>query len=701
MDYAFLRQEGIRHLERMTRQLWTDFNVHDPGITILEQVCYALTDLAHRINYDLQDLLASGGDNMYDSLYSPAQILTSEPVTLNDLRKLVIDVKGVKNAWVEKVEAQQIPLYFHASKNALSIQGDALTAEPVYLKGLYRVLFEISDLLGINRKDVLRQVASRLHAHRGLCEDFEEIRLLDPQEIQVHARIEIEAVEDANDVLLEIYQRSADYISPPVRFSTLSQLLEAGKRVDEIFDGPLLEHGFIDSEELSQAQRRSTLYTSDLIREIMDVPGVRAVRNISISAGGAKEAWSLKLDSDKAPKLNLKDSVISLERNQLTLSINDASVREAYYQRLRQSAAFHKLAFDERDIQPPPGRDRNVENYYSLQHQFPATYGIGAMGLPASATPRRKAQAKQLKAYLMFFDQLLANYFTQLAHVSDLFSFSGHTAHTYFSQPINDPSLGIEDIRKSDPSTHQDKLQQITENPHAPPEVASAQPDFRRRNRFLNHLLARFAEQFTDYSLILYGAIEGISGAEKLVQDKQILVQDKGAFLQDYPQISSARGTAFNYLRPWSSANSSGLEKRLRRKLGISENRSGPEKWLLRKLGIVDTEESFYIVEHILLRPMSGDTQQQSPILANTRLKDPYSLQLSFVFPNWPPRFADQGFKAFIERTIREETPAHLSLTIHWLDQPGMAAFETAYQDWLDKRRSFWQDKLGVSYGSS
>ena len=52
MDYAFLRQEGIRHLERMAGQLWTDFNVHDPGITILEQVCYAITDLGYRIAYE-------------------------------------------------------------------------------------------------------------------------------------------------------------------------------------------------------------------------------------------------------------------------------------------------------------------------------------------------------------------------------------------------------------------------------------------------------------------------------------------------------------------------------------------------------------------------------------------------------------------------------------------------------------------------
>ena len=144
LDYAFLRQEGIRHLERLAGPLWMDFNAHDPGITILEQVCYALTDLAYRVNYELPDLLSKGNEDPYDSLYSPAQILTSSPVTMTDLRKLVIDVIGVKNAWIEKVEEQRIPLYFDENDRELRLKAMTDAAGPVALKGLYRVLIEKS-----------------------------------------------------------------------------------------------------------------------------------------------------------------------------------------------------------------------------------------------------------------------------------------------------------------------------------------------------------------------------------------------------------------------------------------------------------------------------------------------------------------------------------------------------------------------------
>ncbi len=676
MDYAALRRAGIGHLERMAGQLWNDFNVHDPGITILEQVCYALTDLAYRINYELPDLLTSADASASDSLYGPAQILTSHPVTLDDMRRLAIDVEGVKNAWVTPAGAQDLPLYFHAGERALSLQGDDLADEPIRLSGLYRVLIEISDLLYIEgameqRAAVLQQVARRLHANRPLGEDFEEIRILDPEDIQIQARIEIEAVEDAEAVLLMIYQRIADYVSPPVRFSSLGELLAAGQRVEDIFEGPLLQHGFISAGALQQAERRTELRASDVIREIMDVPGVRAVRTISLSSGGRPEEWTLSLDASRAPKFNPVSSSISLERNQLAVGLSAARVLDAYYQHLRQSAAAHASAFDQPDLSPPQGRDRHTGSYYSLLHQFPDVYGIGAMGLPASASPQRQAQARQLTAYLMFFDQLLANYFVQLAHVGDLFAFSTPTSQTYFSQPVDDPALGLGDIRRSDLPAHRERLRQIAEDPAA---TAETPLDARRRQRFLNHLLARFAEQFTDYSLVLYGVM---AEAESATPDK--LIRDKQLFLQDYPRLSSARGTGHDYMLPWDSANSSGLEQRL-----------------YSKLGIANPEERFYIVEHILLRPIAGDLQQPVPILAEPRLRDPYSLQISLVFPDWPARFRNPDFRAFVRRTAREETPAHLALTIRWLDQPAMAAFEAAHGNWLDTLRSYWAGKLEI-----
>ncbi len=661
MDYTSLRQQGIRHLERMAGGQWTDFNAHDPGITILEQLCYALTDLGYRIAHEIPDLLADGGRDPYESLYQAPEILTCHPVTLLDLRKLVLDVDGVRNAWIEADEERAVPLYYHPGRAEIGSEDESPASEPVTLEGLYRVLIETSDLAGTDSDAVRTKVARRLHAYRPLCEDFTEIRVLEPQAVQVRAEVEIGPVDDAGRVLLEILEGLADHVSPPIAFASPDQMLAAGTAVDHIFDGPRLTRGFLDPEALGRAERRTEINTADLIHVIMGVPGVRAIRRISVSAGGPAEAWSLKLDPAKAPKLDLRGSEIGLEKGGLTAGVDLESVLADYRERQRKRSEAPAGGPDA--LAPPAGRDRNVGKYHPVQHQFPALYGIGEMGLPDSAAPGRKAKAKQLEAYLTFFDQLLANYSAQLAHAGELFSFDGDSRETYFAQALEDP----EEIRVHDAEAHRARLEEITESSNG------ARPSLERKNRFLSHLLARFAEDFTDYSLVLSGAMPagGETRAEKLARDKQ-------AFLQRYPRISSARGTAVDYLEPGSV---SGLEERLRLELGL----------------VAELGEDLVLVEHILLRPMAGDERQEVPLLAAASCRDPYSLQLSFVLPQEPERFANPGFKHFIERTIREETPAHLTPYVHWLGPDDWTAFQSAYQEWLERRRQYGSEKLGVT----
>ena len=56
-DFYRLRGEGIGYVEQMGSKQWTDYNTHDPGITILEALCFAITDLAYRTGKDIKDIL--------------------------------------------------------------------------------------------------------------------------------------------------------------------------------------------------------------------------------------------------------------------------------------------------------------------------------------------------------------------------------------------------------------------------------------------------------------------------------------------------------------------------------------------------------------------------------------------------------------------------------------------------------------------
>ena len=59
MDFAALREAGVNHIQDLAGKIWTDYNLHDPGITTLEILCYAITDLGYRTNLPVKDLMTS------------------------------------------------------------------------------------------------------------------------------------------------------------------------------------------------------------------------------------------------------------------------------------------------------------------------------------------------------------------------------------------------------------------------------------------------------------------------------------------------------------------------------------------------------------------------------------------------------------------------------------------------------------------
>ncbi len=676
MDYAALRAVAIGLLERLAGPQWTDFNAHDPGITILEQLCYAITDLGYRIDYDLKDLLAGGESDPYRALYSPAAILTTEPVTLTDLRKIVIDVDGVKNAWIEPVDTPLPALHYDPSDKGLYLEAAPQRA-PVSLPGVHRVLIEADG--SILDLDLASAVQRRLQACRSLGQAFEPPVILGRQPITVTAGIEVGAIDDPDRLLAQIYYALARFISPRIRFYTLTEMLARGLPIDEIMEGPALRHGFIDTDELEQFDRKTGLRGSDLIQQIMDVPGVSTVNDLTLSDGVTTDPWYLNLsqarNQNSTPVLNIStDSpTITLTRNGVVARTNPDQVKQ-FFDALQQADQYPLLPEAERDLRLPPGRDRDVGHYYSIQHQFPVAYGIGEMGLPASAPPQRQAQAKQLKAYLLFFDQLLANEFAQLANAKDLFAFDSPPPRTYFTQLIDDPRLGLDDIWRNDRDTRAANLQEFAEG-----QVAGA-AEAGRKSRFLDHLLARFAEEFADYSQHLAARA---APAE--------LLAAKSAFLRDYRALGAARGRAFDVTLPaWGTDNLSGLEQRISRKLGLAES-------LRRDLAdLADDDGGFHMLEPILLRPQPADLAQwaqtsdavgwQSPLLLTLPQagdqpprREPFSMRLCFVFPDWTSRFDPD----FVRRMLREETPAHLDIQLQWLSRDQMRAFETAYKDWL------------------
>ncbi|MBL7828967.1 MAG: hypothetical protein JNJ57_20200, partial [Saprospiraceae bacterium] len=434
---------------------------------------------------------------------TPAEILTCNPVTITDYRKLLMEVEGVRNAWLEPVETSEPTLYFDDNSCQLSCFPPVNKTDPehpeyqedpeacrVNLNGLYNVYIEISNpehlIIEENNeiqknefvKKLINEVQDCLSRHRNLGEDFVKIIPLFPQSVELCADIELTDGYEADKVYLQIIRQLQEYFSPTARFYTLQTLLEKGKNIEDIYAGrpyqlaQLVEpctkdekdkedreacssketrllnllqnsHGFIDTEELEKVERRTEIRLSDLYSVLHDIEGVESVKNLCLVnlPADLDSAWIYPLQSGCIPVLD-ESSIINLYNKGVKLPYDAPKIRE-------QLTQYNKTRLDNSflNLEIPYGAAREgLDEYWSIQTELPRVYGVGETGLPDSATLLRKTQAHQLRAFLLFFDQLLANYLQQLSHIRDIYSRAPEKTrkpelkHSFFAKKLDNKS---------------------------------------------------------------------------------------------------------------------------------------------------------------------------------------------------------------------------------------------------------------------
>lgn len=714
LDFTRLREEGIAYIAELAGKVWSDYNLHDPGISTLEVLIYAITDLGYRTQFPVNDLLTSQEANPLKNFHTLAEVAVNCPLTMNDYRKLLRDTEHVRSGWLQMantselgqnlkglyeayVELDEDPKLGNLNDNSVTTSLDitnSFTGVPslleldvefpawdlqiagidlvdpasftmdvpdanyldipddpfllfadIVVNGLLTIpvkirtvapvdeIFNIAaykTLLKTNFKahtlviqrylekrrlvaGTLEKVESRLHENRNLCEDFLSVNPMSLQELALKLNLEILPGTNLENTLAKIYFEVGQFLAPPMRFKTLGALLKEGHTTDEIFEGPLLDNGFIPDDELERQERRKIVYISDLVQIIMDVDGVTAVKGIGLCNfiygeltaeiqvhlkkdelevdGEVVDDYCLNLASPDrfVPQLSvIRSSANFTVPGQLPMQANSAEVKENY-EALKALARDEASAMGQRDLEVPEGKWLNLANHPSIQHDFPLTYGIGPDGLGPEESDQRKAQARQMKGYLLFFDDLLAAYLAQLSELRSLFSMEDASVvnQTYFSPAIVQ-AADVQSLLASytayalanglDPDSPDDFETYLSDTAVAANHDHQVQLGLLledtnkfedRRNRFLDHLLSRFTESFTDYALYLNRA-QGNAAPAKLITDK-------ARFLKNYPEVSSERGKGFDYRAingsgdpdVWDTDNVEGLKKRASYLLGL------------------------------------------------------------------------------------------------------------------------------------
>lgn len=566
LDFFYLRKKGIEYIASFGSKFWTDFNEHDPGITMLEMLCYAISDLGMRLNLPIENILESNDNNkgIPKQFFKASEVLSSSPVTQNDYRKLFIDIEGVRNCWLSKHEKK---VYVDCKKDKLSYDKkdyDNLSEnlrKYFELSGLYDLYVDFESSNPAEIAIVKEKIRKQYHANRNLCEDLIDIKKVKEYPIKICADIEVNTEADEELVHANVMDALESYLSTTVNFYSLKQMIDKGYSTLEIFDGPPLENGFIDTKELLKADLRNEVRLSDIMKIIMSVPDVILIKDISLgncSGDDLEKKWLICLPDYQKPIICTK-SVFNYNKGLLPLNINQELVK-LYLKAIKdEKDKATTNASQNKELEIPNGEYLNTDIYTTIQNDFPETYGIGEVGLPSRASVERKSKAKQLKGYLLFFDQILASYFKQLGQISELLSVSGNLTRTLFTQVVQDIE-GANDI--------------VTGYENYDDETITAllfdQQDntIERRNKILDHLLSRFAENFSEYVFVnktIYGNTTD-----------QVVLRDKENFLKDYKIVSKERGNSFDYYKQpitnlWNTNNVSGAEKRISRLIGIKD----------------------------------------------------------------------------------------------------------------------------------
>ena len=277
LDYDNLRSLGIKLTQDFSAETWTDYNLHDPGVTILESLCYAITDLAYRTRFSIEDILTDEDgtiDSKKNYFILPRDILSTNPVSVNDFRKLLIDnFSEIENAWLEPI-SPKIPV--------------------TYCRGFFRVLIQYkhTQMYEYKQKDERawqiekEKISQFINRHRNFSEIFSEIIFLEPCEVEVNTNILVRDNQVPEDLLTEIYAVIYQTLNPAIRFYSAMEMKQMGLSSAEINQGPFLKNGFLTEANLNPRQRM--IDPTDLAKAVAAIPGVLRVKDFSIFVNGTE-----------------------------------------------------------------------------------------------------------------------------------------------------------------------------------------------------------------------------------------------------------------------------------------------------------------------------------------------------------------------------------------------------------------------------
>lgn len=395
-DFDALKAEGVALLQQLCAH-WTDYNAHDPGVTLLELLSYALTDLGYRATLPIEDLFATARLGARGGIYPAWRALPSPPVTIIDFRRLLLDrVAGLANVWlIPRDDRDAVPgLYDIRLHPALPLPG-------VHPDQRHRY------------RDLVLRTRRAFQRNRPLCEDIGSIRVLRPLRTVVRAGMDIDPAAPPETVMAEALFRLALTLAPEPRRAGLDP--EAPARA---LDGPLLQGGAIMPEALTE--KPAVIDPEALAGVLRAVPGVLRVNDLRLwveDAGLCEGVYRVIADAYCSLDAGIESDALPLElaAGGRICAVDRGEVLRRLLRRWEAHRARQPIREASREaFALPEGRVRAIASFAPLGPQLPRVYGL--------ATPDRPTgpAATQLAGFLGIFEKVMADFCFRLGNVDAL-----------------------------------------------------------------------------------------------------------------------------------------------------------------------------------------------------------------------------------------------------------------------------------------
>ena len=350
--YTELQRQTLAEAQRLSGKVWTDYNAHDPGVTLADTANYALTELDYKLGFPLPDYL-SDRESAFDperfGLFPPADVYTTAPITADDYRRLLLArIPGLEDVLV-----------------SCDKETGGYTMRPVVSP------FEDAP------EDIERQVWQVYNSHRNLCEHLDRVETAHPEELEFHADFEIEAAHDATALLAEIYRTILRYLCHTATLSTPEEDAEG------IFPETWLE-GSEDIVRTVIPKQKDT--ESELYMQLRGIGGIRSFATCYLMRDGEPAS---DLSQGFGLKIPRKD-----EELKVRIRCGRTEVKPDMEKFLTLLETIHRIEERNRDKKTsgtthcwsiPSGTFRDIFSHYSIASDFPPCYCLSPGTQPPSS----------------------------------------------------------------------------------------------------------------------------------------------------------------------------------------------------------------------------------------------------------------------------------------------------------------------------